>query len=735
MISGRGLAAVLLIASLSACESGSDQATSNAGRLVSEPDLTSIQMTSRQIGWGTTATGLLRTTDGGKSWRDVGPTALAAHYVAAAGFRSATEAWVQSSPTRPTQPALGGHAPVWWTADGGRSWRQGGYPAAAGEVVRYPLRGGSLFFLNGRQGWRVETIGLGMNQFRVLVEATTDGGKSWHQVFVSEPSQPASGLPSGCMPSALTFKDQTNGWAAGTCPAANSTLLLVTHDGGTTWQPEKLQIPRGAAVAGCSCKAEAPIFFTSSRAVLTVDYRQTGTNDRPDPEAAIYVSDDGGASWRLHRPPSRNAGGIAFTDRERIWQLDEGGGTIYRSADGGQKWDAVIPNPSLGAHPVLDLVDTQAAWALLPGSNPSSPRSLLATSDGGQSWHRLLGGPIASIAQAKFSCQLPVQGLAPDLGAANQGGFVSFPSGNAAVDPDSTVAWVGPEERTRMVRAPALHGGDIYSSGSLSYHPKLRRWLPVSHELVSPDGRQYVYTIADITEKTAEPDPYPPRIGGHVHVVDVASGKDRVLLQGEYEAVAYTAEGIYVVAYNYYAARASYDAADGLWLADPVTGHLRQITAEGDWRTFGGGAFWSNDRDPADPNPWVEKIIIHDNRISRLDPGTGAVQPWFVKPGQAVEPLGFDAQGHPVVRIGQPGPPVRWEIWLVTAPGTGHMIYAGPLANRDYFTTESRPTGIQHALGDSHGIWFTGPAILLYQTGPTFSRLTGVNADVVGPCE
>src|SRR5438034_6462172 len=84
-----------------------------------------------------------------------------------------------------------------------------------------------------------------------------------------------------------------------------------------------------------------------------------------------------------------------------------------------------------------------------------------------------------------FSCRLPIGSAGGDFG-----GFVSFP-------------------QATFERGP---------NGSLTYDAAHQRWLPVGRQMLSPDGRSYVY--AQDTKVPA---------GAAIHVVDIANGQDRLV--------------------------------------------------------------------------------------------------------------------------------------------------------------------------------------------------------------
>src|SRR5215470_17046529 len=87
--------------------------------------LQSVRMITASIGWAVgggpnlAATILVRTTDGGRTWRDAGPAGLRGAWWNAS-FDSARDAWLTLLAANLTRPV------IYRTVDGGRTWRRTG---------------------------------------------------------------------------------------------------------------------------------------------------------------------------------------------------------------------------------------------------------------------------------------------------------------------------------------------------------------------------------------------------------------------------------------------------------------------------------------------------------------------------------------------------------------------------------------------------------------------------------
>lgn len=263
--------------------------------------------------------------------------------------------------------------------------------------------------------------------------------------------------------------------------------------------------------------------------------------------------------------------------------------------------------------------------------------------------------PTTSLSPAgqALSCRLPVIWSTQTGG---KGGFLTFPDQALTVDP----------------------------AASSFYDRAFSKWLPASRAQVSPDGRRYAYA--------ANADGRASFAGTNLHVVDVSTGADRVVYSGSttYTIVDFAAGGIYVTA-------ATPDGASrGLWLQDPSGGLPKLVSSEILDPAVGGGAAWGLHFNAADPSPAVGDAEGPRNEVLRFDLPTGTSTPWFYRPGARLWILGFDAAGHPFVRVYSPAnvtEPI--ELWLVQSPTQAIRLFGGIGA-----------TPSQLGAVDSHGVWF-----------------------------
>lgn len=167
--------------------------------------LSSLRMIDESAGWGIDTNGnLMRTTDGGLTWRNASPSAQ----VYAPGSLLALDAntaWVS-----PSQGSTSG----WLTSDGGLTWLPD-QPVPNGALASTTSDG--IEWLNPLAGWRLRQNSAGSYD----LEQSRDGGQTWTKIKTV--------LWNG----QLDFVSEQVGWAI--AHLGEETALLKTTDGGQTW--------------------------------------------------------------------------------------------------------------------------------------------------------------------------------------------------------------------------------------------------------------------------------------------------------------------------------------------------------------------------------------------------------------------------------------------------------------------------------------------------------------------
>jgi photosystem II stability/assembly factor-like uncharacterized protein len=211
---------------------------------------------------------------------------------------------------------------------------------------------------------------------------TSDGGKTWSNVASALPAStdtpPPGHLPFGGQKSGIHFLNVSTGWVTGTVVVNDLAWLYVSHDGGSTWYQQSLALPTGVPSAQLSLIS--PTFFSPTDGLLPVIFSDgvTGRGIATD----VYVTRDGGTSWKNTMPLAAVFSTIDFVDMLHGWATD--GTVLYNTSDGGQHWAKLSPGANFRQITSLSFVSSTTGWAIGKQSNTSS--FLLKTTDGGKTW-------------------------------------------------------------------------------------------------------------------------------------------------------------------------------------------------------------------------------------------------------------------------------------------------------------------------------------------------------------
>jgi photosystem II stability/assembly factor-like uncharacterized protein len=312
------------------------------------------------VGKGT----ILTTNNGGRTWARVWQGAHELHDL---DFVSASTGW-----------ALGDGI-LLGTVDGGQHWRQLGQPRVG------PLR--QVHFSSRTQGWGVAG-GTGRTdegpQGATRLVHTTDGGRTW------------SALDAPAPPQSVCFTAPDDGWLASDRGVWRST------DGGRSWGSRpSFTLPVSAD--------ELPFFAALQCAAPGAAWVRFDSGDQYAGHSpyALYTSGDGGAHWRgvlstlgavltvrLPGGPGTYPGPFSVIDPQRAFMLaptpaaevtgavliSQGGSRLRRLPD--------IPGSTLFMPRSVSFASATRGWAV--GANLAGRAVLLATTDGGRSWHSQL---------------------------------------------------------------------------------------------------------------------------------------------------------------------------------------------------------------------------------------------------------------------------------------------------------------------------------------------------------
>ena len=290
--------------------------------------------------------------------------------------------------------AVGDRGAIWHTQDGGEEWRL--QKSGIGHGLQ------SVHFIDRHNGWAVggyshphSHTGSG------LVLITHDGGLHW---------QLDSTLLLPTLKQARFF-DAKHGWAVG-CPSAMfPTGLFVTDSGGRAWKPVRGETLSGILAAdffeehtGVAARQDGTALVLRNGSVgpaSPADFGQRGLArvKLVPPRFGWLVGDgglvmmtlDGGASWQTTPVdlPQGTAGEFDFAALAvrgtKVWIAGSPGTRVFHTPDAGLTWfeaDTGQNLPLRGLH----FVDDRHGWAV------GDLGTILATTDGGQTWNRQRSG-------------------------------------------------------------------------------------------------------------------------------------------------------------------------------------------------------------------------------------------------------------------------------------------------------------------------------------------------------
>ncbi len=336
------------------------------GPMVEEPALLSLHMLDELNGWGLTADSVLRTNDGGLTWRNVSPPEqgeTGSGYSAETTFSNATQAWVLV----PDADDPLGSGILYRSRDGGGSW----------ESIPVPFGSADLSFLDENDGWAMAGLGVGAGNMGVAIYRTSDGGAHWEQVYTNDPNlvNASADLPLSGLKNDLTPLDTNTAWISGVVYAPETFYFFKTSDGGRTWSEQPLPQPPATLGAEISID-EGPTFVSAQDGFLAV--RFSGEQYK----TAFYVTHDGGQSWDL-LSTLPGAGTVDFVSaREAIFWTGE---QFFVTADGGQSWTSVSPDILFGeSFAGMDFVNARIGWVWT--YDQSGRLGLYRSLDGGHTW-------------------------------------------------------------------------------------------------------------------------------------------------------------------------------------------------------------------------------------------------------------------------------------------------------------------------------------------------------------
>ncbi len=285
--------------------------------------------------------------------------------------------------------AVGDRGVIWHTADGGKSWQR----QTSGVTCRLQ----SVCFLNEQIGWAAGGSTQPYSHTTVgVVLHTRDGGQKW-QI-----------LRDKILPSIrkVGFFDAKQGWAVGHSSPLFPTGTMTTTDGGRSWTAlgggaARIWLtadfvgPNAGVLAGRDSLLavagrngiESVAADYGLRALNRVRLSASETGWLVGDGGLVLATADAGRTWSTTEGPLPAGANTQFdfaalaVHGSHVWIAGTPGTRVLHSPDGGRSWESAATGQTLPIR-ALSFVDEQRGWAV------GDLGLILATRDGGRSWHK-----------------------------------------------------------------------------------------------------------------------------------------------------------------------------------------------------------------------------------------------------------------------------------------------------------------------------------------------------------
>jgi hypothetical protein len=340
---------------------------------VSPRDFLGAEMVSGASGWAQTNQGVYWTDDGGASWRNITPTA-AGHRVfpQAVNFADPEHGWAVAEEGEEAHP----HAALFATSDGGRSWKR----TRIRLPVRYAQVGNASFAAVGsRHVVALVRVSHDTSLSVGYLYVSNDGGRHWNRL----PTQPPHA-------GQIAFTSARDGWLAEEGPEPS---LYRTRDGGRSWT--ELDLPRAPWLIKARADYLPPQFEADGHGIFAATY----DNFEKPAYTFLYATSDFGRHWKLVTKVKLIVEGdpavFAYRGPEALFTgLDESPRLGLLAVDGETSSLAGSGLPSERS-PWLSFSNAEDGFARIEGedcnvtakrANCTEVNGLYFSSDGGESW-------------------------------------------------------------------------------------------------------------------------------------------------------------------------------------------------------------------------------------------------------------------------------------------------------------------------------------------------------------
>jgi len=376
-------------------------ATWAATGITDEVRTIAIDAAMPSVVWVGTETGLAKSTDGGLTWTQ-----------STLGLAGEVDA-IAINPVAPATVYAGGrNMTTWKTTDGGGTWTRLIDSPEALQLAVDPSAPSTVYLVIGS-----------------LFKSRNAGG-TWQRSEGGMHAQDAT--------SVVVVAD-----APDTIYAANFHTMYTTIDGGTTWTHAIVPTSDVFSLA-----------YEPRRRILSFVSHPSGGH------ASAYWSRDGGATWRIARglDTTQPTSLVADPTNPRVLYAGTFGGGVFRSRNGGRRWNALRTSPP--DEVMLDLA-----------VDPATPTTLYATTGTSGVFKTVNLGTTWSAINAGLTEQL---------------------LGPLAIDPSAPATiYVGGYAAARVFKS--TDGGASWSEGSAGLPPGVGYAYGIGDLLVDPTAPSTVY--------------------------------------------------------------------------------------------------------------------------------------------------------------------------------------------------------------------------------------------------
>lgn len=232
-------------------------------------------------------------------------------------------------------------------------------------------------------------IPIGDKRVAIFVR-TNDGGQNWTETRIERPDINITRI------NALHFINENTGWLAGVT-AKGESVVLKTTDAGTNWEITKVNFKQHPTALFFINEN------TGWMAGVPIVNAEDENDDAAIGPSDLLVTNDGGKTWQSQRRLPVGLADIDFINQTTGWIVGQRG-AIYKTTDGGRTWDAQKSELEPGEGAAVDLVgegakkfnmagvsfsDANHGYATAVNDDRDEGR-VLATINSGVSWSKKL---------------------------------------------------------------------------------------------------------------------------------------------------------------------------------------------------------------------------------------------------------------------------------------------------------------------------------------------------------